>query len=452
MDRESPVSIELRQLFDAVCDEIATPAQVEELERRLRADPSLGRAYANYCRLHVELHFAIRAQKMAERAMGAIREPDANRQVAASPTMKSAAAPTGAPPKSPVLGFLGGAIDYVNHSRMLMFWIVAAAVGGWFAFQIGSLVVDRSRARNAQVAGGASNQGSPDNSGQDLPDRNTSHLPGGSFVETTPPRGSDPVASITANVDCHWRVVASSIPPGPAPAPGDADALQKFPVGTELAVGKQYELVNGLAEITFQSGAKVVLNGPARFTVGSPLGAKLNLGKLTAKVPHDAHGFTIDTPSSKVVDLGTEFGVAVAADASTIVDVFAGRVSVDSLSGGQGLGSLQQVTAGHAVKVELGKPAEVVPHLPNRFVVGLGPREDPKKAQGVYLDWVRSLKPIVWFRMEGDAKDRVLHDEMGGPDAKLVWDGPGNPFVEGSIGKSLWLRGGTLHDYAILPN
>ena len=65
---------------------------------------------------------------------------------------------------------------------------------------------------------------------------------------------------------------------------------------------------------------------------------------------------------------------------------------------------------------------------------------------------MRSLKPVVWLRMEGKAGDRTLHDEMGNAAGKVHWDGAGNPFVEGRIGKGLWLRGPQLKDYAILPD
>ena len=34
-------------------------------------------------------------------------------------------------------------------------------------------------------------------------------------------------------------------------------------------------------------------------------------GELVARVPEAGHGFTIETPHGKVVDLGTEFGVVV---------------------------------------------------------------------------------------------------------------------------------------------
>ena len=262
-------------------------------------------------------------------------------------------------------------------------------------------------------------------------------------------------------VDCHWRAVSTPIPPASAPAPGGADTnssnSELFHVGSEFGRASNSIWSTVWRKSPF-APARVVLDGPAHFTLDSKLGGNLQLGKLTARVPHGAHGFTVSTPAGKVVDLGTEFGVSVKADKTVEVEVFVGEVVVDasadlkpSLPSATPMPPIK-VTAGHAAHVEAGKPVATIPLDPERFVRGLGPREDVHVVQAPYLDFVRSLKPVVWFRMEGGAADRVLHDEMGGPDAKLYWDGPGNPFVEGRLGKSLWLRGDQLKDWAILPD
>ncbi len=88
-----------------------------------------------------------------------------------------------------------------------------------------------------------------------------------------------------------------------------------------------YNLPKGLAEIEFDSGAKIILEGPAEIKMNSANGAYLNLGKLVAHVPPRAQGFTIKTPNAKFVDLGTEFGVSVEGRSSTL-SVFKGQVAV----------------------------------------------------------------------------------------------------------------------------
>ncbi len=86
------------------------------------------------------------------------------------------------------------------------------------------------------------------------------------------------------------------------------------------------------------------------------------------------------------------------------------------------------------------------------FVRDLATLGDKTAAEAAYVEFVKKMKPAVWFRMEGKESERVLHDEMGGSDAKLSWDGPGNPFVKGPAGKSLWLRGDVLRDGAVLAD
>ena len=148
---QPPIPSRVLQLINAVCDEVATEQEIDELDRLLRADKRSLQAYKRYCQLHFEMNFVGSIQQMANRAAATIArtgEPKPDR--IASPVLPPVAPAKTHPAKSPVLGFLGGAIDYVNQSRMLMFWIVAAAVGGWFVFQIGSLVVDRAGPRCAK--------------------------------------------------------------------------------------------------------------------------------------------------------------------------------------------------------------------------------------------------------------------------------------------------------------
>ena len=73
--------------------------------------------------------------------------------------------------------------------------------------------------------------------------------------------------------------------------------------------GQALMLREGLAELTFDNNAKAVIEGPAEFQILTEDQIKLNYGRLYAIVPRKAIGFTVKTLSSKIVDLGTEFGV-----------------------------------------------------------------------------------------------------------------------------------------------
>ena len=57
-----------------------------------------------------------------------------------------------------------------------------------------------------------------------------------------------------------------------------------------------------------------------------PAGGTLESGRLTGKV--DDGKFWLTTPTAKVIDLGTEFGVTVGPTSNTDVCVFDGEVQV----------------------------------------------------------------------------------------------------------------------------
>jgi len=94
----------------------------------------------------------------------------------------------------------------------------------------------------------------------------------------------------------------------------------------ELRTGRALRIDRGLAEIRFRCGTRVVIEGPAHLDLVSARSIRLRQGKLTARVPAEAIGFEVLSPQGKVIDLGTEFGVSVAANGVTDVYVFEGQV------------------------------------------------------------------------------------------------------------------------------
>ena len=80
-------------------------------------------------------------------------------------------------------------------------------------------------------------------------------------------------------------------------------------------------------EITYDTGARVILQGPVTYEVESLAGGYLSVGKLTGKVENDAaKGFSIRTPTAIVTDLGTEFGVEVDRQGGTTSHVYRGSI------------------------------------------------------------------------------------------------------------------------------
>lgn len=84
---------------------------------------------------------------------------------------------------------------------------------------------------------------------------------------------------------------------------------------------------SGLVELTYASGVRVTLEGPADFAVTAAASGNLAQGKLVAYVPPGAEGFTVDYVGGKVVDLGTEFAMEVSG-AQAEVGVFDGEIAL----------------------------------------------------------------------------------------------------------------------------
>ncbi len=120
---------------------------------------------------------------------------------------------------------------------------------------------------------------------------------------------SQGIALVTRLVDAKWDDPGSAVKVGDALTPG------------------QLKLASGYAQIEFFCGASVILEGPAELELISSTSAKFINGRLRAQVPPAARGFEIDVDDLKVVDLGTEFGLAVSPDGSS-VQVFDGEVEL----------------------------------------------------------------------------------------------------------------------------
>jgi hypothetical protein len=181
------------------------------------------------------------------------------------------------------------------------------------------------------------------------------------------------VARVTSQVDCTW-----------------ADASQA-PSMQRILLGDKFALASGLMEITYDTGAKVVLQGPCTYTVESRSGGYLERGRLTARVESAVGSrqsavsnttptyrtsssnslptadcrlptlFSVRTPTAVVTDLGTEFGVEVDPQGATQSHVFRGTVKVCVVdAAGNPLGQEQTLGANESARVAVGGDAKSV--------------------------------------------------------------------------------------------
>ena len=126
-------------------------------------------------------------------------------------------------------------------------------------------------------------------------------------------------------------------------------------------------LSEGLAEITLTNGVRVVLEAPVRFDLETTHKLSLWHGRLVAYVPPEARGFAIETPHSRVIDLGTEFGVGVDDGGETEVQVFRGELLTQA-KGSPDSAQNQHLLAGKAVIIDASAVSRGIPYQPQRFV------------------------------------------------------------------------------------
>ncbi len=122
--------------------------------------------------------------------------------------------------------------------------------------------------------------------------------------------GDGVVAVVTRTIHPRWADGAEAVRPG------------------QSLARRWVKLDAGVVQFEFRNGACVTLQGPAQFRLDSTSECFIRSGKLTVLVPPAAANFTVHSPFSKVIDLGTEFGLVVDESGELDVHVLDGQVEV----------------------------------------------------------------------------------------------------------------------------
>jgi len=85
------------------------------------------------------------------------------------------------------------------------------------------------------------------------------------------------------------------------------------------------KLTSGAAELRFDSGTNVILEGPCELLVSTADSARLLAGKVHVNVMEVSNGFLLETPEAQIIDEGTQYAVALDSLA-TEIHVFDGSV------------------------------------------------------------------------------------------------------------------------------
>ncbi|MBN1589597.1 MAG: FecR domain-containing protein [Pirellulales bacterium] len=334
MNEPNPVQLEVEALCGELIDGHITNEQRQRLEKLVQSDTVAKRTYIEFFNLHAALYRYN------------------STHVALPNTPNQASGDAG----SPILGFLGDVFrqgtDFLSRSFVLTL-LVAIGLPGLVLL---IFVLDMSR----QVVVPA-------------PEPHVAVAP----VHVTPAPAT--VARITNLHRCVWK-----------------EGSTQATVGAKLSTGQTLELKEGLVELAFADGAKVILRGPATFDTINVKRGFLHVGSLVANVPKGAEGFAVATPTAEMIDLGTEFGVSVDAAGVCEAHVFAGQIEVGvHESEKDAPGEFEFLTVGQGTRIEKTEAGavrtETIVSAPRNFVRRIAP------------DTIAGLpEPTVVFRHQGD--------------------------------------------------
>lgn len=163
-----------------------------------------------------------------------------------------------------------------------------------------------------------------------------------------------------------------------------------------VAGGKESRIGSGLVELTFASGTRTVIEGPAEFQVSGDNSMSLARGRLVADVPKGAEGFTVTYPDGRIVDLGTEFGLEVDANGrSANFGVFRGEIEYHPQNDAA---RKIRLIENHAVVASEGKVLSV-PFNRDKFARKMPTREFAWALEGNDSEpqvWDYDISHIVW--------------------------------------------------------
>ena len=155
-----------------------------------------------------------------------------------------------------------------------------------------------------------------------------------------------PIATVLFAEGTEWR--------GFAPEEGHA-----LKVGT-------IHLQKGIAVIRFHGGAEVALSGDTDLELVTSGSARLTQGQAFVRSADGAEGFHLETPTCKLLDLGTEFSAQVSKEDGTQVHVLEGEVAARTL--GKDPSSERILKRGEAMRFAADpSPGEAIPFNATRF-------------------------------------------------------------------------------------
>jgi len=225
-----------------------------------------------------------------------------------------------------------------------------------------------------------------------------------------------------------------------------AEPAAALAAGQSLDTGR-LSILSGAVEMTLRNGVTIILQGPGELELIDEMKAFLHTGNAVVRVPKGMSGFRLDTATTDVLDLGTEFAVKAESGFITEVQVYDGAVIAtgkDMQSGGR---FPKRLEAGQAARFSPQSVAgsEPIPYSESRFIRRL-PAEP-----GIELDHWRERDEEL-RRFGNPQRDAITVARAAGfvvVDAKLgEWSHAGGftGSLDGDPADAEWVDGRMMYD------
>ena len=448
---DSPAKIDgLLRLAEEVCAETVSAEDLAALDALLLSGSEFRRDYLDYCTMHMALGLELQAEREVEKLCG---------QIGAEGTpVDPQSVPYTAIPVSPIAPISPGSFSPFLHDAVVHFssgwpaaYVIATAIFA-IGLIVGALVHVSAPVQYANPA-------------------RSDRLPSPQSQNVDP---SSIVGRITGMVDCVWEESSS---------PDQKSEIRNQE--SVLHLGDTLALRSGLVEIAYDTGARVILQGPVTYEVESPAGGYLAIGRLTARLDSHSeisnlksqiqnqkseilnHKFAVRTPTAIVTDLGTEFGVEVSRTGETMSHVFRGTVEVRPTGDGRNpAGQAIRLTANESVKV--GRSPHATEIRADRAAIDpaafVRPDQLPKLAEqeqqrklSRWRAYSRQLQSdpavLAYYTFESPGPDKAVLSNLSRAGSVLDGRIEGATWADGRLAgkRSLYFHGTSSLDKVILP-
>lgn len=194
-------------------------------------------------------------------------------------------------------------------------------------------------------------------------------------------------------------------------------------------------LTRGMIKLLYDDGVEVVIEAPAEYDLLTSTEIALHHGRLFATVSEAGKGFTVRTENTRIIDLGTEFGVDAAAGGATELHVFKGKTTL--IAGfSKKEKELVEVSAEQARRVDALNAGIKAIELDRKVFT----RSFDSQSRSIWRgETVVELADVLGGKLTASNRLATVHDgdtvwlgtEMAGLEPGGFWPMADNPFVSG---------------------